>query len=87
MRRDSNDKCGVKFEVNVHKLRNPRLVTYNIPETIAIRNIQDTLLVQIPELILKTGDISAKFQYETKRSNRNLVIEVSAQTWKILTQK
>jgi len=68
-------------------LRNPRLVIYNIPETISIRNIEDTPLAQTPELNLKTGDITAKFSYETKRRTRNLVIEVSAQTQKLLIQK
>ena len=37
--RDINDKCGDNLEVNTHKLRNPRLVIYNIPETISTRNI------------------------------------------------
>ena len=85
--RDINDKCGDKLEVNVHKLRNPRLVIYNIPETISIRNTEDTLLVQNPELNLKTGDITAKFSYETKRRTRNLVIEVSAHTRKLLIKR
>ena len=64
--RDIN-KCGDKLEVNIHKLRNPRIVIYNIPETISTRNIEATLLAQNPELNLKTGDITAKFSYETKR--------------------
>lgn len=85
--RDINDKCRDKLEVNVHKLRNPRLVIYSIPETISIRNIEDTLLAQNPELNLKTGDITTKFSYETKRHTWNLVIEVNAQTWKLLIQK
>jgi len=75
------------LEVNVHKLRNPRLVIYNIPKTISISNIQDTLPAKNPELNLKTWDITAKFLYETKRRTRHLVIEVSAQTRKLLIQK
>jgi len=62
-------------------------VIYNIPETISTRNLEDTLLAQNPELNLKTGDITAKFSHETKRRHRNLVIEVNAQTRKILIQK
>ena len=34
LQKDINDKCGDKVTVNVHKLRNPRLVIYNIPEDI-----------------------------------------------------
>jgi hypothetical protein len=85
--KDINDKCGDKLEVNIHKLRNPRLVIYNIPEDISIWNVEDTLLAQNPELNLKTGDIAAKFSYETKRRTRNLVIEVSAQTRKFLIKR
>jgi len=84
--RDINDKCGDKLEVNIHKLRNPRQVIYNIPETISTRNIEETLLAQNPELNLKTGDITAKFSYETKIRYRNLGIEVNAQTRKLLIQ-
>jgi hypothetical protein len=29
-----HEKCGVKLEVIVHRLRNPRLVIYNVPEDI-----------------------------------------------------
>ena len=72
--RDIN-KCRDKLEVNVHRLRNSRLVIYNIPETITIRNIEVTLLAQNLELNLKTGDITAKFSNETEtnpeHSNRS----------------
>jgi hypothetical protein len=50
-------------------------------------NIEDTLLAQNPEFSLKTGDIAAKFLYGTKRRTRNLVIEVSAQTRKLLLKR
>jgi hypothetical protein len=85
--RDINDKCGDKLEVNIHRLKNPRLVIYNIPEDISIRNIEDTLLAQNPELNLKTGDINSKFMYETQRRTRNLLIEANAHTGKLLIQK
>jgi hypothetical protein len=62
-------------------------VIYNIAEHISIRNIEDTLLGQNPELNLKTGDMAAKFSYETNRRTRNLVIEVSAQTRKLLIKR
>ena len=75
------------MEVIIHKFRNPRLVIYNITETISTRNIEDTLLAKNPELNTKRGDNTAKFSYESKRRSRNLVIEVSAQTRKLLIQK
>ena len=72
--------------VNVHKLRNPRLVIYNIPDDISIENIEHTLIAQNPELNLEAGDI-AKFAYDTKRGTRNIVIEVSARIRKLLIHK
>jgi hypothetical protein len=87
LQRDINAKCGDKVTVNVHKLRNPRLVIYNIPEDISTENIEDTLTAQNPELNLEAGDIIAKFTYNTKKRTRNLVIEVSARTRKLLIHK
>jgi hypothetical protein len=65
LQRDINDKCGDNVIVNVHKLRNPRLVIYNIPEDISTENIEDTLIAQNPELNLEAGDIIPKFTYNT----------------------
>jgi hypothetical protein len=87
LQRNINDKCGDKVIVNVHKLRNPRLVIYSIPEDISTENTEDTLLAQNPELNLEAGDIIAKFTYNTKKHTRNLVIEVSARTRKLLIHK
>jgi len=50
----------------VRKLRNPRLVIYDIPEDITIQNIEDTIIAQNPELNLNKEDIIAKFAYFTK---------------------
>ena len=82
-----NAKCGGKLEVNIHRLRNPRLVILNIPEDISTGNLEDTLIAQNHDLNLKKGDIQAKFSYETKKHIRNLVMEVGARTRKQLLQK
>lgn len=63
------------------------MVIYNIPEDISTENIEGTLLAQKPELNLKTGNINAKFSYETRKRTRILVTEVSAQTRKQLIQR
>jgi len=68
-------------------LRNPRLVIINIPEEISIGNVEEILLAQNTDVNLKQGDINAKFIYETRKHNRNLVMEVSAQTRKLLLHK
>ena len=75
------------MEVIVRRLRNPRLVIYNIPEDISTQNIEEIIVAQNPEFNLNKGDINAKFSYVTKRHTRNLVIEVSARTWRLLIQK
>jgi len=65
LEKDINTKCGGELEANVHKLRKPRLVVYNIPEDISITNLEDTLLAQNTDFDLNKGDIDAKFTYIT----------------------
>ena len=72
------EKCG-ELEVNIQKLRNPRLFLLNIPVDIMLQNVEGTLTIQNPELDLKEGD-RAKLCYTTKRGKRNLVIEVDSGT-------
>jgi len=87
LEKDINAKCEGKLEANAQKLRNPRLVIINIPEEISIGNVEDTLLAQNVEVNLKRGDIEAKFSYETRKNTRNMVVEVSAQTRKLLLNR
>ena len=85
--KDINENCGDKLTVSVQKLRNPRLVIYDIPEDITTQNIEDTIIAQNPELNLSKGDIIAKFAYVTKRHIRNLVMEVTADTRRQIIKK
>ena len=87
LEKDINAKCEGKLEANAHKLRNPRLVIINIPEEISVGNVEDILLAQNTDVNLKQGDIKAKFCYETRKHTRNLVMEVDAQTRRLLLQK
>jgi hypothetical protein len=84
--KDINEKCGDKLTASVQKLRNPRLVIYDIPEDITTQNIEDTIIAQNPKLKLNKGDISAKFAYVTKRHTLNLVMEVTADTRRQIIQ-
>jgi hypothetical protein len=68
-------------------LRNPRQVIINIPEEISIGNVEDTLLAQNTDINFKKAEIKAKFNYETRKHNRNLVMEESAQTRNVLLHK
>ena len=87
LQKDINAKCEGQLEASAHKLRNPRLVIFNIPEEISIGNVEDTLIAQNPDINLKQGDTKAKFSYETRKHSRNIVMEVSAQTRKLLLHK
>jgi hypothetical protein len=62
-----NAKCEGQLKANIHKLRNPRLVIFNIPEDISTGNLDDNLIAQYPDLNLKKGDINARFSYVTKK--------------------
>jgi hypothetical protein len=80
-------KCE-EIDVNIQKLRNPRLVLLNIPEDITLDNVEETLIRQNPESDIKVGDIKAKFCYTTKRETRNMVLEVDPSTrGKLLTSR
>ena len=72
---------------NSSQAEEPRLVIRNILEDITTSNIEGTLIKQNPDLCLKAGDINTKFNYETKKHSLNLVVEVNAQTRKLLLQK
>jgi hypothetical protein len=53
LEKDINAKCKGQLEANIHKLRNPRLVIFNIPEDISTENLEDTLIALNPDLNLK----------------------------------
>jgi len=80
----NRDKCGNDLEVTASKLRNPRMVIYNVPQEINVENLEKIIMTQNPELGLIQGDIEAKFTYRTKRERTNMVIEVCSGTRKLL---
>jgi anaerobic ribonucleoside-triphosphate reductase len=53
------DEIRKKLDVNIQKLRNPRLVLFNIPEDITLQNVEEILTCQNPEQNIKVGDIKA----------------------------
>ena len=62
-----SNKCGDGLEVTVPKLWKPRMIIHNLPQDTTIENLEDTILVQNPELGIEMGDIATKFKYKTKR--------------------
>jgi hypothetical protein len=85
LKKDINAKCR-DLEATVHTLRKRRLLILNIPEDIPTTYLEDILLVQNPDLILKK-ETEAKFSNETKKQIRNLVLEVGAQTRNLLIRR
>ena len=79
-------KCGEVLEVNVPKLRKPRLIIRNIPQDMAVENFEQTLLDQNPELSIKPWDVAARFKFRTKRGDLHMVVEVGPETRKKLLQ-
>ena len=79
-------KCGEALEVNLPKLRKPRLVIRNIPQDITVENVKETILAQNPELNMKPGEVISSFKFRTKRGDTNMVTEVGPETRKKLPQ-
>jgi hypothetical protein len=77
-------KCRDELEAHVHMLIKPRLIILNVPEDISKTNIEDSILN--PELYIKRGRITAKFNYD-KKMYRNAVVEVRADTRKTLVHR
>jgi len=72
------ESCGEELEINIQKLRSPRLIILNIPSEINMENIKETLSQQNTEIDIKEGCFEPKFSYKTKRGTRNLVAEVDS---------
>jgi hypothetical protein len=73
---DIKDKCSQHLDVHIHKLRNPSIVIYNVPEEITKENAEEVIATQNPELNLCEGDVKPKFITKGRRNTRNLVVEV-----------
>jgi preprotein translocase subunit SecD len=81
------DKCGDRLETNVQKRRNPRLIIYTVPEETTLENAAGIICDQNPELAVTREDITAKFIFKNKRNVKNLVIESTIETYRIMRQK
>ena len=84
LEKEIQSNCGEELEACIHRLRKPRIIILNVPADINTSNIEDTIIRQNPNLNLKKGSMTAKFTYDTKRMNRNAVLEVGADTRKTL---
>lgn len=76
--RNINEKCGGEVEANVTKLRNPRIIIFNIPEDITVENIVEAITIQNPDLKEYGNDMKPKFVFQDRKKNRNLILEMSS---------
>jgi hypothetical protein len=81
------DKCGEELEVTVPQPQKPRMVINNVPKDITVKNLEETIIAQNPELELVPGEIGARFTYTTKWGQTKIVIEVGPETRRKLQQK
>jgi hypothetical protein len=70
---DIKDKCSQHLDVHIHKLRNPSIVIYNVPEEITKENAEEIIATQNPELNLCEGDVKPKFITKGRRNTRSRV--------------
>ena len=82
-----NEKCGTELEALTSKLKNPRLIIYNTPEDMTSGNVVEAIVAQNSELGLCESDIIAKFMFEDRRKNTNLVVEVKAEVRRKIINK
>jgi len=68
-------KYWSQLEINFQKLRNPRLIIYNLPEALNTENAEGIIMAQNPNLNLQEGDIQTKYPIKTRRKTKKLVIE------------
>lgn len=77
-----NEKCGEELEARASKLRNPRIIIFNVPDEITTDNIVGAITTQNPELGQYEKEVQPKFSFEDRKKNTNIVIEVSAEARK-----
>lgn len=76
--------CGNELESYLPKLRNTRLIIFNIPEDIKLENAAEAIVSQNSELDLSESDLTPKFVFEDRKKHKNLIIEVNSETRKRL---
>jgi hypothetical protein len=80
------NKLGSSLDISQLKLRQPRIIIYNVPEDITPEILDTTIRTQNPELQIEEHNITPKFRYKNKRGRHNIVAEVSPQARNQLLQ-
>jgi len=69
-----NEVCGEELESYMPKLKNPRIIVFNVPEDITLENAAQATVLQNSELNLNENEIKPKFVFEDRKKHRNLLI-------------
>ncbi|PSN30130.1 hypothetical protein C0J52_27792 [Blattella germanica] len=64
-----NEKCGEAMEANDMKLRNPRMIIFNVPEDMELDELKLAVNEQNPELNIKEDDLAPKFVFRDRKGN------------------
>jgi len=81
-----SNKLGETLDIIQHKLRNPRIIIYSVPEEITVENVVKVICTQNPEVTAKDENTEAKFRYKNKRGRYNIILELGPQTRKQMLQ-
>ena len=80
------NKLGENVDINLNKLRKPRIIIYSVPQETTVANIGVTIMAQNPAIITDDETIQAKFRFENLRGRYKIVMEVGPQTRKQILQ-
>jgi hypothetical protein len=82
------EKCSQHLEVNIPKPRLPNVISFNVPEEFTPENAEEKIMSQNHETSLIEGSIRPTFTFRNKKNNnRNLVVEASPETRKLIIQR
>ena len=74
-----NEKCGDAIEANEMKLRNPRMILYNVPEEMDMDQLKQAISEQNAELNITEDDFEPKFVFKDRKGSTNLVIAIKSE--------
>ena len=75
------------MKVTCQHSKNPRIISFNVPEDITTENVAQTIVLQNSELNLNENEVKQKFVFEDRKGHENLFIEVNSEIRKILLDR
>jgi hypothetical protein len=65
--------CSEELEASMQRLRNPRLIIYNVPHELNIENVKELIMKQSSELCIEKDYITPRYLFKDKKKANNLV--------------